>query len=115
MAKIIFIQDIAYEYFGVMCISSYIKKHGHQCDVLIENIESDWFAKLEAENPDIVGFSTLTGSFKWAIAKAALIKKKLNKPIIFGGVHVFSNPDVTINQPSVDIVCTGEGEDSVLE
>lgn len=115
MAKIVFVQDIVYEYFGVMYISSYVKKHGHQCDVVIEYEEKDWLKSLENLNPDIVAFSVLSGSFKWALEKAKIVKEKLNKPVVFGGVHVYLNPQKTIEEPNIDIICTGEGEEPVRQ
>jgi anaerobic magnesium-protoporphyrin IX monomethyl ester cyclase len=110
MAKVLFVQDIVYDYFGVMYISAYLKKHGHLCDVVIECADKNWLKKAVLFNPDIIAFSVLTGSYKWALDRAVLLKNKFNKPVIFGGVHVFLNPDKSINESAVDIVCTGEGE-----
>lgn len=114
MARVVFVQDIIYEYFGVMYLSAYIKERGHFCDVVIEYAEKDWLAKVESLQPDIVAFSVLTGSYKWAVERAKIVKAKLNVPIVFGGVHVFLNPLPTINEEPVDIVCTGEGEVALL-
>lgn len=110
MAKVLFIQDIVYEYFGVMYISAYLKENGHDCDVVVEFADKDWLAKVEAYNPDFIAFSVLTGSYKWALNRAALLKQKFQKPILFGGVHVFLNPESTISNPQIDAICTGEGE-----
>jgi anaerobic magnesium-protoporphyrin IX monomethyl ester cyclase len=110
MAKVLFVQDIVYEYFGVMYLSAYLKQHGHQCEVVIEYADKSWLQKAEAFQPDLIAFSVLTGSYKWAVEKAGLLKNKFNKPVIFGGVHVFLNPAKTIQESCIDIVCTGEGE-----
>jgi radical SAM superfamily enzyme YgiQ (UPF0313 family) len=115
MARVIFIQDFAHEYFGVMYLSAYLKKHGHQCDVIIEHAEKNWVKAVEDFNPDILAFSVLTGSYKWAVDKARFLKEKLNKPVVFGGVHVFLNPEKTIEEPCIDAVCTGEGEIAFLQ
>lgn len=115
MARVLFIQDIVYEYFGVMYISAFLKKHGHDCDVVIEYAEKDWLAKVEAYQPDIIAFSVLTGSYKWALQRAGMLKARFGKPVVFGGVHVFLNPLHTIMEESVDAVCTGEGELPMLE
>lgn len=98
-----------------MYISAYLKKYGHQCDVMIEHLDSDWLTRLEKEKPDLVAFSILTPSLPWALEKAAQIKARMNVPVILGGVHVFLNPDKTIAQNNVDIICTGEGEICLLE
>ncbi len=116
MAKVIFIQDIAYEYMGVMHISAYLKKHNHSCDVFIESLENDILQKIDVEKPDLIGFSTLSGSFKWALSLSREIKKKFGHiPIVFGGVHVYSSPTAVIKWDSIDIICTGEGEIAMKE
>jgi anaerobic magnesium-protoporphyrin IX monomethyl ester cyclase len=115
MAKIVFVQDIVYEYFGVMYISSYVKKHGHECDVIIEYAERDWLKSLKASNPDIVAFSVLTGSYKWALERSRMIKKAMDVPIIFGGVHVYLNPASVMQETVIDAICTGEGEEPVKQ
>jgi anaerobic magnesium-protoporphyrin IX monomethyl ester cyclase len=114
MARVVFVQDIVYEYFGVMYMSAYLKQHGHDCDVVVEYADKKWLERLESLNADIIAFSVLTGSYKWALEKAQVIKKKLDKPVIFGGVHVFLNPEKTIANPVIDAVCTGEGETAIL-
>ena len=110
MARVIFIQDFAHEYFGVMYLSAYLKKYGHECDVVVEYAEKNWIKAVEDFKPDIIAFSVLSGSYKWAVEKAKILKQKLNKPVVFGGVHVFLNPARTIQEPCIDAICTGEGE-----
>ena len=34
MAKVLFLQDVWIEYYGVMQLSSQLKKHGHDTDIL---------------------------------------------------------------------------------
>jgi radical SAM superfamily enzyme YgiQ (UPF0313 family) len=115
MAKVVFVQDIVYEYFGVMYLSAYIKQHDHQCDVVIEYAEKNWLEKIEELQPDIIAFSVLTGSYKWALSRAAILKERFNKPIVFGGVHVYLNPLKTLQEDCIDAVCIGEGELALLE
>lgn len=115
MAKIVFVQDIVYEYFGVMYISAYLKQENHDCDVIIEFIEKNWLKALKESKPDVVGFSVLTGSFNWALKKAAIIREHLDVPILFGGVHTYLNPAETIAEPVIDGICTGEGEKPLKE
>jgi anaerobic magnesium-protoporphyrin IX monomethyl ester cyclase len=110
MARVIFIQDFAHEYFGVMYLSSYLKAHGHDCDVIVEYAEKNWIKAVEDFKPDILAFSVLSGSYKWAVEKAKFLKKRLNMPVVFGGVHVFLNPAKTIQESCIDAICTGEGE-----
>jgi radical SAM superfamily enzyme YgiQ (UPF0313 family) len=60
--------------------------------------------------PDIVAFSVMSVTYQWALARAAEIKKYLDVPTVFGGVHAISCPERIMKRPQVDIICTGEGE-----
>lgn len=116
MAKVLFIQDLAYEYFGTMHISSYLKQLGHDCQVLIEPLESDLIASALKHKPDIVAFSCLTPTVPWALTVAAKLKRATpSTPVIFGGSHVTLNPDDVIAHAVVDYVCVGEGEQPLAE
>lgn len=116
MAKIVFLQQLAEEWLGVMYISSMLKSHGHKCDVYVEPLESgDMVGKVLSESPDVVAFSCLASDYHWAIMKAETIKKHSRALIVFGGTHVTLNPDKTIINQNVDIVCQGEGEYPMLE
>jgi radical SAM superfamily enzyme YgiQ (UPF0313 family) len=97
-----------------MYISSLLKKHGHQCRLLILSEETNYLHKLIDFDPDLIAFSTMTGLHKWVLRIAKEIKKKVDKPIILGGPHPTFFPEI-IHQPPVDIVCIGEGEFAVLK
>ena len=60
--------------------------------------------------PDVVAFSSLTGTHKWCLDIAGKVKQKLDVPVIFGGVHPTLVPDRVIEKAAVDYVITGEGE-----
>lgn len=71
--------------------------------------------KIAVEKPDLIGFSAFTSNYQWALQLASLIKRKLNTPIIFGGVHPTLVPELVIENDCVDMVCVGEGEYALLE
>ena len=114
MARVVFVQNIWYEYLGVMYISANLKKHGHFTDVVIANKSSEIIKELKKLRPDIVAFPCLTSSYKWNISIANDIKKEMSCLILFGGIHASANPEI-INETSIDVVCRGEGEYPVLE
>ena len=114
MARVVFVQNIWYEYLGVMYISAILKKHGHFTDVVIANKSSEIIKELKKLRPDIVAFPCLTSSYKWNISIANDIKKEMSCLILFGGIHASANPEI-INETSIDVVCRGEGEYPVLE
>src|SRR3989339_681535 len=126
--KIVFVA-IAVENLAIEFISSFLKKHRHQVEVVFdpslfatEAIASKRLAKIfdiakevawqvNQMKPDLVGFSVFTLNYQRSIELAKEIKN-VNKdiPIIFGGVHPISVPEVVIGQDCVDMVCVGEGE-----
>ncbi len=72
---------------------------------------------VEKENPDIVGFSTLTSSGKTAASISCKVKKKNpNIVTIFGNHHAtFNARRILAKYPAVDIVVRGEGEKTIAE
>jgi anaerobic magnesium-protoporphyrin IX monomethyl ester cyclase len=114
MARVVFVQNIWYEYLGVMYISAILKKHGHFTDVVIANNSKEIICELKKLRPDIVGFPCLTSSYKWNLSIASDIKKELSCLILFGGIHPTTTPEI-IEEPDIDVVCRGEGEYPVFE
>ncbi len=71
---------------------------------------------LREFNPDIIGFSIDTSTFKDSIEMVSEIKKLLpNVYIVFGGPHPTICPDETIQANHIDAICIGEGEYAMLE
>lgn len=115
MAKIAFVQNMFFEYLGVMYMSSMLKKEGHAVEIFIVSGNGDSeIKKILLYSPDLIGFSCTTGIHKWALEYAEKIKKFCNAKIIFGGPHPTYFPEI-INQGPVDIICRGEGELAILE
>lgn len=114
MAKIVFFQNIWLEHQGLMYLSSYLKLHGHRCELFLAGGERDMISAIERANPDIVASSTITGSHLWALKIARQLKQRLRVPIILGGAHPTFFPEV-IADPGIDLICRGEGEQALLE
>jgi len=116
MAKVIFLQELAEEWLGIMYISSMLKSRGHSCDVYVEPLEKENIVKkVISDSPDIVAFSCLTHDFYWAINKARQIRKHSKAFIIFGGTHITLNADKVFPDPNIDAICLGEGEYPLTE
>ncbi len=114
MTKVLFIQDILFEFIGPMQISALLKKNGHECDLLILSEETNVIDKIKKINPDIIAFSVMTGSHNELADFAKKIKKEIKVITIFGGPHATFYTDL-INEEGVDIICIGEGEYAMLE
>jgi len=111
-ADIIFFQQYAVPYFGVLSLAAYLKNRGIKADVLIESLEEDFISSLRKLNPKLIGLSVLSPEHKWLIDKSSFIRKAFPEvPIIVGGTHAMFYPEEILSETSVDLVCHSEGED----
>jgi anaerobic magnesium-protoporphyrin IX monomethyl ester cyclase len=99
---------------GVMSISAVLKQDGHECDILVENLERDFLGAITESKPDAIGISCTTGSHIWTKQTASRIKKKMDVPIVVGGPHPTFYPSA-MDDSNIDIICIGEGEHAILE
>ena len=118
---------------SVACLSAFLKKNGHEVRVIFDPKQfgkayannkylSELFSRrslilscLKEFSPDLIGFSVFTSNYQWALGLAGEIKKSMDVPIIFGGIHATLVPEVVIEEAAVDMVCVGEGEEPLLE
>lgn len=115
MAKVLFLQRDSYETFGVMYLSAAISEKGHRAEVLIEVEEGrNFFSRIAQIKPDVVAFSIMTGLHNWAAKTAARVKERFGYHIIAGGPHCTFFPEF-VEEPGIDAVCRGEGEDAFLD
>ena len=71
--------------------------------------------KIISLEPDLIGFSVISDAYGWACRVAEQIKERLAVPVVFGGIHPTSVPEVVILEKNVDYVCVGEGEEAMAE
>ncbi len=130
--KIAFVNDSC-ERIGVEYLSAALKAAGHETRLFVdpqlfddENVsikslarvfdhKKKIIAELKAYQPDLVGISVVTDFYQWAIHMTKMIKASMDVPIILGGIHPTSVPERVISNPSVDMVCVGEGEAAIVE
>ena len=122
------------ELLGIERMSAFLKQKGHKVSLAFDPslfaervyIENPYFAKLfsttqetideiVSQNPDIVGFSVIADIYQWALYVATEVKKRIDVPVIFGGVMPMSNPEVVLKNDCVDIVCIDDGEHPMAE
>lgn len=115
MVKVAFIQQGTYEGMGVMYLSSSLKRGKHSVKIFIENLEKNLDEELLKYNPDLLCFSTMSGSHLWVYNTVKRIKKSLpNVLSVMGGPHPTFFPE-SIEQEVIDLICIGEGEEAILE
>jgi radical SAM superfamily enzyme YgiQ (UPF0313 family) len=104
--------------FSVGCLSAFVKEHGHETEMLYLNedmAEEDFLYLVWKSNPDLIAFSAVTHQWLHARRYARIVKSKLDIPIICGGSHPTFMPEEVISEPSINMVCVGEGEYALLE
>lgn len=114
---------------GLRTISSCLKQEGHVTKILFMQEElaqvneskpgNTFFSEkvLEAtaeqvEDAELIGLSCMAIESNKAF-QLLLYLKKLNKPIIWGGIYATSRPDECLKH--ADIICIGEGEEAICE
>lgn len=115
MARLLLVQSLFVEQFGIMTLSAVAKDKGHDVALAIGS-DSHILRKANEFKPDVVGFSVLTGYQKRYLHLGQAIKRNITpKPLIlFGGPHATFFPKVVM-EDGVDIACRGEGEGVLLD
>jgi magnesium-protoporphyrin IX monomethyl ester (oxidative) cyclase len=125
-----------YEPLGLMYLASYLREYSSDVEVKILDAsarpdltrwEGDFFkvghtdemiTKAIADyQPDIVGISSMfTINSKGVHDTAKLVKQSDRRiPVIVGGAHASAFPEWVLKDENIDIVVTGEGEETLLD
>jgi radical SAM superfamily enzyme YgiQ (UPF0313 family) len=87
--------------------------------IIDTRVEADYKEKIKKELPDslFVGITSMTGlQIQYALQIATFIRRlDPKKVIVWGGIHATILPEQTLQDPRVDIVVAGEGEEVVVE
>ncbi|MFH1045779.1 MAG: radical SAM protein [Candidatus Omnitrophota bacterium] len=113
MAKILFSQYFQMEQLGIMSLAAILKRSGNECRMAIG--EKDVLREIASWQPDVLAATCYSGQEEWWTNLFAAAKK-LNPKIITitGGPGPSFDPEI-ISSPQVDVVCRGEGDQSILE
>jgi radical SAM superfamily enzyme YgiQ (UPF0313 family) len=113
---------------GIRKISSYLKKNGHHVELVFLPYKTKYSGHFDRRNykkevaqdlislckdSDLIGFTVMTNYFLKVKDLTVKLKKHLNAPIIWGGIHPTMRPEECLKY--ADIVCVGEGEETMLE
>jgi radical SAM superfamily enzyme YgiQ (UPF0313 family) len=118
---------------GVEYLSAVLKEAGHQVDLVYDpqlfndtfvsnkplsrffSFEKKILKEVSIHQPDLVAFSVVSDNYPWACQRARKIKEIYHLPIIFGGVHPSSVPEVVMKNEFADYVVVGEGEGAIVD
>jgi radical SAM superfamily enzyme YgiQ (UPF0313 family) len=120
------------EQLGVEYIMSYLEKKGHQVELLFDpGIDNNLYYRLDLLGflnkwdklirqavdwkPDLVAFSALTNIFPFALEFSRRLKRYVDVPFVFGGIHPTALPEYVLQHDEVNYVIRGEGEYALEE
>jgi len=116
--RVLFIkQDPSYaEPLGLMQLSAALKAAGHETK-LIFAYQPDLLAKVQAYRPGVIAYSSTTGVHRTYAAINRWLKRCAGFPFFaaFGGPHVTYFPEFLEQNPEVDGICRGEGDEALPE
>lgn len=112
---------------GVRSLSAYLKRAGHSVQLIFLAGAGETDISDISQYPDyvvgqiinlckeskMVGLSFLSSGFRSAVQITRRLKKELDVPVVWGGIHATSEPEQCLNY--ADMICRGEGEEALLE
>ncbi|MAG78966.1 hypothetical protein CMI40_01170 [Candidatus Pacearchaeota archaeon] len=108
---------------GIRTISAVLKRKGHIVDTVFMKLSEDYsrnytrqeLLQLEriCNKSNLIGINSFASTATRASRIINFLKRRLDIPIFYGGVHATISPDDCIKD--ADIVCVGEGEDVILD
>ena len=115
MTDVLFIQDLFYQYSGVMYLSAILKKNKISTDLLVEKNSEKILQYISFNKPKLVCFSVMTGMHKFPIMLSKKIKEHFpDIKILAGGPHPTFFPEY-IQKGNFDAICIGEGDYVIKE
>ena len=115
MAKVAFLQNLWFEWLGIMYLSAVLKKEGHDVELFIG--DKNKIAKdLELYDPDVIGVSLMGVQNEWLKDVTSHLRVKgFKQPIIVGGPEASYAPEEVIKMDGVTAICIGEGEETMKD
>jgi len=108
---------------GIRTISSVLKKEGYQVNLVFMALSEDYsrnytLSELNqllalCKDSQLIGINSYASTSHRAARIIHFIKKNIQVPIVYGGVHATISPEEAIQHS--DIICVGEGEGAVLD
>ncbi|MFH0936556.1 MAG: radical SAM protein [Candidatus Woesearchaeota archaeon] len=114
MTKVIFVQNLWFPFEAVGTLSAALKNAGHKVGLSIGEDEKV-IREIKEFDPDIIAFSVITANRKYMMDTAKLIRQNEIKALIVVGGHDASFFPEIIQNPYIDIICRGEGDDVIVE
>ena len=103
---------------GPAFIGAYLRARGHTVDLVraaVDEPVESVLSRVVSAQPDLIGISLTTRQWLRGRELVGAIRSRLDVPVIAGGLHPTFAPEVVLSSPGFDYVCTGEGEEAMLD
>jgi anaerobic magnesium-protoporphyrin IX monomethyl ester cyclase len=103
---------------SILYLATHLHRNGHKVRIIDCQIDEEPEKSLRSllKNTDCFGFSVMTSQIAHALKLSDFIKGiDPHIPIVWGGIHPTIHPEQTIEDPSVDYVIRGEGEQTFVD
>ena len=121
-----------FESVGIEYLVGALEAAGHETELLFEpgfddttyfrfpaaaalNRRGRLLRRAEEFDPDLLAFSMPSNYFPHVSSLAALLRTRIEAPSVAGGPHPSCAPDTVLADPSIDMICLGEGEETIVE
>ncbi len=108
---------------GIRTISSMLKKAGYEVELIFMTLTENYsrnYTKSEliqllnfCKDSRLIGINSYASTSQRTERIISFLKKYLDAPIVYGGVHATISPEDCIKH--ADIVCVGEGEEAIVD
>jgi radical SAM superfamily enzyme YgiQ (UPF0313 family) len=106
---------------GLMYLSSWLRREKPELEIKIIDLmvrraaEESVLAELEEFSPELVGIHAMHFQARSMHRLAALVKSRLQIPVVVGGPYPSSEPEAALSDPNIDLAVLGEGEVTFAE
>lgn len=108
---------------GIRTISAVLKKAGYEVKIIFMTLSEDYsknytLSELSqllkiCKESKLIGLNSYASTSQRALRIISFLKKSLDIPIVYGGVHATISPENCIK--IADIICVGEGEGAIID
>ncbi|MCW5738521.1 MAG: cobalamin B12-binding domain-containing protein, partial [Enhydrobacter sp.] len=111
-------RDWAVASIGPAFIAALLRRHGHRVSLLRvarDMAPEDIVRQVATHSPGLLGVSLTTRQWLRAREVIGALRRRLDVPVIAGGLHPTFDADGVLATPGFDYACLGEGEQAMLE
>lgn len=103
---------------GVAALAAALRANGHTMELLHLTgppSRDRLVGRIRESGADLIGFSAITPTFPEVRRWLEWIRPVASVPIVVGGTHAILRPADVLDAPGVDLACTGEADETLVE